>query len=279
MRGVPASLQALSLYCAVGIVCFGWAMGRLLGFHIGYYAALWLFGALFVYNLDRIRHDPADAINTPRRAAAASRLRRVRLALAIAAGAALVLVPLVAADWVTLALAICGGVVCASYSAPFAGIRLKDVPTLKTFFAPVIVTAAIFVLPMLHGQIDAGAAHTACVIAWAACYLLFNMILCDQRDLLGDAATGTRSLPEAIGPLRTLGLQVALIAGSVVLALGAALTSDSEAALAWLALAVAAPMYLGALLLTLRKPRGEHFYEWWVEGMLFLPAIVVAALG
>ncbi len=279
VKNLAASVQTLSVYCALGIVCFGWAMGRLLGFSTGYYAPLWLCGALFVYNLDRLRHDPADALNLPRRAAAGSRLRRLQLALVIASAALLVLIPLVALDWKTFALTVFGSGFCAAYSAPFAGFRLKDVPWLKTFFAPGIVTAAIFGLPLVHGGIDSSAAHFLSIAAWAGCYLLFNMILCDQRDLAGDAATGTHSLPAALGPLRTLGLQVALIAATVILALGAAFTSHSEAAFAWLALALAAPAYLGALLLTLRQPRGEHFYEWWVEGMLYLPALVVVALG
>ena len=43
----------------------------------------------------------------------------------------------------------------------------------------------------------------------------------------------------------------------------------------WLAACFLGPLYLGALLLAIRRPQSERFYEWAVEGMLFLPAIAV----
>jgi hypothetical protein len=45
----------------------------------------------------------------------------------------------------------------------------------------------------------------------------------------------------------------------------------------WLAGAVVA--HLGALLVAVRKPRPESFYEWWVEGVLHLHAVALCITG
>jgi hypothetical protein len=42
---------------------------------------------------------------------------------------------------------------------------------------------------------------------------------------------------------------------------------------------VLGPIYLGGMLLAVRRPRSERFYEWIVEGMLFLPAIAICIGG
>ena len=87
------------------------------------------------------------------------------------------------------------------------------------------------------------------------------MILCDLRDLEGDRATGIRTLPVLLGPAKTFRALVALLAvtGSLALANG------------WLPAGV---LYCAGLLVALRKPQSEAFYEWWVEGMLFVPAVI-----
>jgi hypothetical protein len=41
----------------------------------------------------------------------------------------------------------------------------------------------------------------------------------------------------------------------------------------WGVLAWAVPIYLGALWWAVRAPRSERFYEWAVEGMLYLPLL------
>jgi 4-hydroxybenzoate polyprenyltransferase len=93
------------------------------------------------------------------------------------------------------------------------------------------------------------------------------MVLCDERDVAGDRALGTRSLPVMLGEKNTRRFLVALLAGGVL----AAWTQG------WLLLAGAAGIYLAALLIALRQLRRESFYEWFVEGILFLPAAVTFA--
>jgi 4-hydroxybenzoate polyprenyltransferase len=101
------------------------------------------------------------------------------------------------------------------------------------------------------------------------------MILCDLRDRAGDEACGIRSLPVVLGDKRTRWLLVALLVGIEALALGACLLATAAHRNAWAIMCVVGPIYLGGMLLAVRHPRSERFYEWVVEGMLFLPAVAV----
>jgi hypothetical protein len=140
---LAALFQTLCFFVAAGIASFGWAICHLLGWPAAPYLPLWFCSALLIYNADRLRRDPADALNIPRRAAASARSRK--LSLAVLAGAVVVLVglPIVRGDWLTLGLIAAGTPVCLGYSAPIFGIRFKDVPLLKTLFAPTIVSVAV----------------------------------------------------------------------------------------------------------------------------------------
>jgi 1,4-dihydroxy-2-naphthoate octaprenyltransferase len=93
------------------------------------------------------------------------------------------------------------------------------------------------------------------------------MLLCDLRDLEGDRVAGTISLPVYLGTELTW--RVLLLVGSAVPLLAFLLS--------WPWQAFASLGYLAGLILALRRPRSESFYEWWVEGLLFLPALVEAA--
>ena len=62
-----------------------------------------------------------------------------------------------------------------------------------------------------------------------------------------------------------------------VLALVALWQSSASHAAPWRVVALIAPLYLGGILFAIRRPRSERFYEWWVEGILFLPALAVLA--
>ena len=93
---------------------------------------------------------------------------------------------------------------------------------------------------------------------------MFNMLLCDLRDMEGDRAAGTRSLPVLLGGRGTVGMLWVLIAAGVFCALMHG----------WPVLAGATVALLGPLAIAARRPRDEAFYEWLAEGTLFLPAIV-----
>ena len=274
-----SALHALHLYGAAGITAFGWAMCGLVGWDAGPWMPLWFCSALLIYNADRLRSDPADAVNVPARVAAGARLRRVSAAIAFAAALVLVALPLARRDWLTLGLVIAGAFTCLGYSLPLLGWRWKDVPLLKSFMAPTVVAAAIFGLPWLHEGPPAESALLIPTALRAWVFLLFNMLLCDLRDIAGDTRAGVRSVPVALGERRTRGLLWVLLAVVEGLALTALHTASPAHARVWLLLSIGAPLYLGALIVAVRRPRSEGFYEWWVEGMLFLPALAVWTAG
>src|ERR1700678_1825321 len=96
-RGLSEALRpmhALHIYGAVGIAVFGWSLGRWAGFASDRLLPLWLAGALVVYNLDRLKRDPSDSVNTPERVRWHGMLRRWSWLLTVAGGAVLVLWPL-----------------------------------------------------------------------------------------------------------------------------------------------------------------------------------------
>ena len=187
----------------------------------------------------------------------------------------LFLLPVWRRDWSTLALVVLGTLVCLNYSRPLLGFRFKNLPLLKTFFAPTVVAASLLALPWLHeGPPRSGSAFTLVAFrSWLL--LLFNMTLCDLRDLPGDRRAGTRSLPVCLGEKGTRLLLWSLLVVLEFLAVAAWRRAEPEWTQTWLLVAVGAPLYLGWLLLALRRARSERFYEWWVEGILFLPAIAV----
>lgn len=272
---MEALLHAVHLYGAAGITAFGWAVCRLLDWPSPPWLPLWFSAALLIYNADRLRFDRADLLNVPQRAATVARWQALCQAVCTTAALYLFTAPLLARDWLTFGLVLGGGVICLNYSFPLLGFRWKDVPLLKTLFAPSIVTAAILGLPWLrlNPATEFSMLVYGALLAWA--FLLFNMILCDLRDIDGDRAHGVRSLPVLLGEMRTRHLLVALLLIVEALILGALVYAPAAQATTWRILALLTPLHLGALIFAVRHPRSERFYEWAVEGMLFLPAVAV----
>lgn len=276
LRELETLLHTLSIYGALGITAFGWALGQIVGWETGPWMPFWFCAALLVYNADRLRRDPADSLNIPLREAAAGRLRALSFTVLAASALVLLGLPILRRDWLTLALVAGGALVSLDYSIPLFGFRFKDVPLLKTFFAPTIVTASVLGLPWLHlraGSVDNATLVLTALRSWS--FLMFNMILCDLRDRAGDNACGIRSLPVVLGDASTRRLLLALLGGIEVFALSAWMLASGAHRITWAIMCLLGPIYLGGLLLAVRRPRSERFYEWVVEGMLFLPAIAV----
>ena len=266
VRGLLGALRpvhALHLYGAAGIAVFGWSLGRWAGFDSGKLLPLWLAGALVVYNLDRLKRDPADRVNTPERASLHGMLRRWSWLVTAAGVAVLVLWPLWLGSGALLLLTGLALPLSLSYSFPLFGSRLKDVPVLKTLFAPLVVLTAVLAPPIL---LEGLAISPALLLAagWSWALLMFNMVLCDLRDIEGDRAAGTRSLPVLLGGAGTQRLLWLLIAA------GASCAAMHGSSL----LAVATVAALSPLALAAQRRRNEAFYEWLAEGTLFLPALV-----
>lgn len=276
--GLPAAANALHFYGAGAIVLCGWAFSRLLQFDCKPYAPLWFAGALLVYNIDRLKHDPSDAVNTPIRCATAKRLRRFSAAVITVAALVLVGLPLLRRDWLLLALTVSGSLVCANYSLSPLGFRLKDIPLLKTFLAPTIVLVSFLAPPLLHQGFETPLPYLAAASGWLWMFLCFNMILCDLRDIAGDILSGTRSVPVVLGRRRTLlALQFLLWA---TLGLGVAIGIAAPSALmarTWAIMGISAAFYQGMLLKHVHdQTPTEAFFEWWVEGMLFIPPLIIS---
>ncbi len=277
LRSLEIWVQTLHLYGAAGIAAFGWAMCRLLGWNAEPWLPMWICAALLLYNLDRLRRDPADRLNTPRREEAAQRLRVWSSLVMVISVGVLMLLPVKRRDWLTLFLTVGGAMVCLNYSLPVAGFRLKDVPLLKTFFAPTLVIAAVFGLPLLHGF---GKWNVATFLAalWGWVLLFCNMLLCDLRDIPGDRACGVVSVPSALGARATrrlLWILAAITAAAGLLIAG----TPTDRPMLWASLGIAGAAYVGGLVWAVHRDRSERFYEWWVEGVLFVPAVVVWLAG
>ena len=286
---IETVIQTLSLYGAAGIAAFGWAMGGLLGVDATPWMPLWFCAALLIYNADRLRRDPADALNLPARTAASARMRTASAVTLALAALVLIGLPVWWRDWLTLALVTAGAIVTLGYSIPILGFRWKDVPLVKTLFAPAVVTAAVFgpligidtpygpcALHLYPGwKVLAPLCIAVDLIPWALCYLLFNMLLCDLRDLAGDTACGIRSIPVVWGEggARRL-LWVLAVVGQVLLAIFIRFGETPHYPYAILSLVTG--LWQACLLLATRGPRSERFYEWAVEGLLYLPAIACA---
>jgi 4-hydroxybenzoate polyprenyltransferase len=256
-------MHALHLYGAAGIAVFGWSVARWAGFSSGILLPLWLAGALVVYNLDRLKKDPADALNTPERVRCHGMLRSWSWFLAAAGAAVLLGWPVWLRNTPLLILTALAIPVALSYSFPLFGARLKDIPVVKTLFAPLVVIAAVIVPPVLLQRLPVGV-PLLLAAGWGWALLMFNMVLCDLRDMDGDRAAGTRSLPVILGPARTHALLWLLITA------GAACAFIHH----WPILAASTLALLSPLAIAARRPRTEAFYEWLAEGTLFLPAIV-----
>jgi 4-hydroxybenzoate polyprenyltransferase len=263
LRTALQPIHALHLYGAAGIAVFGWSVARWAGFSSWKLLPLWLAGALVVYNLDRLKKDPADALNTPERVRSHAMLRAWSWRLAGIGAVILLVWPIWLGNIGLLLLTALALPISLSYSFPLLGPRLKDVPVVKTLFAPVVVIMAVLAPPVLLDGVTLGP-PLLLAAGWGWALLMFNMLLCDLRDMDGDRAAGTRSLPVLLGATGTQRLLWLLIAAGALCAM----------IHGWPILAASTVALLAPLAIAARRRRAEAFYEWLAEGTLFLPALV-----
>jgi 4-hydroxybenzoate polyprenyltransferase len=274
-RRFAAAFQALSLYVSAAIAACGWGISHLFNFDGGPYLLLWFAGATLVYNIDRLRPDPADLLNIPQRHAAFARLSRLSRALVATSLLSLIVLPVFMQKWLLLALTLTAALVCICYSLRPLGFRLKDVPVLKSLFAPTIAAAAFLVPPLCYGFLDNSAGYAIETASWLWMFLCFNMILCDLRDILGDSREGIRSIPVLIGARTTRSILRLIFIATLATGIFNALSAPTELRDLWIALALITAAYQWHLLRTPEAKRNEAYYEWRVEGMLFIPALAV----
>ncbi len=268
-KNAAALLQSLHLYGSLAVCALGWATARLLGCESSRLTPLWFFGMLAAYNLDRLRPDPADAINVPRRTRRAAAHTGLSITLIAGSIAFLVALPLARGDWTLLGLTALGGLCAAGYITGFGRTRIKDLPRLKTLAPPAVVTAAFLVPPLLARQLPPWLLSLAIGI-WLFTLLLTNMLVCDRRDIAGDRLSGVRSIPVLLGEKASLFLATGCVLLHGLAALLLARLDPAQRPL-WLGLALAGPACALAVVAAARAPRSEAFYEWIVEGLFFVP--------
>jgi 4-hydroxybenzoate polyprenyltransferase len=201
----------LEIIGGVSVTCLGWVACHLTRSPWLRSAPLWLGGYLLVYNFDRLHFDPADQVNTPSRFLYRESLRSKRFFLIWLSAATLVVWPAVTGRWwliPPIALAI---VALQFYSRPIplVGKRLKDLPVLKTFIAPLLIAAVLALWPVLELGRSLGPKEIL-VFFWCFIILSVNSISFDLRDIEGDLRSRTRTLPVLLGANRSAVLLGAL---------------------------------------------------------------------
>jgi 4-hydroxybenzoate polyprenyltransferase len=208
----------LEVVGGVSVTCLGWVACHLTGSPWLRSAPLWLGGYLLVYNFDRLHYDPADQVNTPSRFLYRESLRSKRLFLIWLSSATLVGWPAVSGRWwliPPIALAI---VALQFYSRPipFVRKRLKDLPVLKTFIAPLLIAAVLVLWPVLELRRSLGPREML-VFLWCFIVLSVNSISFDLRDIEGDLRNRTRTLPVLLGANRSAVLLGALAVAATLM--------------------------------------------------------------
>ena len=201
----------LEVVGGVAVISLGWVACYLTGSPWLRSAPLWLGGYLLVYNSDRLHYDPADQVNTPTRFLYRESLRSKRLLLIWLSAATLVGWPAVTGRWwlippIGLAIA-----ALQFYSRPIPLVRkrLKDLPVLKTFIAPLLIAAVLVFWPVLEIGRRLGSKEIL-VFFWCFIILSVNSISFDLRDIQGDLRNGTRTVPVLLGASRSTVLVGAL---------------------------------------------------------------------
>lgn len=195
----------LEIIGGVGVTCLGWVSCCLTGSSWLPSAPLWLGGYLLVYNLDRLHRDPADQVNTPTRFLWRESLRPKRLMVIWLSAAMLIAWPGLTGRWwliPPLALVI-AALQFYSRPLPYIGKRMKDLPVLKTFIAPVLVATVLVFWPVLELRRSLGTREIL-IFIWCLMILSVNSLSFDLRDIEGDSRTGTKTAAVLLGTNRSV---------------------------------------------------------------------------
>ena len=213
----------LELVGATVVTSLGWAACRILQIDSLPSAPLWFAGYLLVYNLDRLYPDPADLVNIPIRSRKAGELRAARITLAFLSAAVLLVWSLLTGRWwLVLALPFAAAIL-QFYSRPVPGMgfRLKDLSYVKSFLPPAVIAGILVVWPCVENG-RSFRLNEYLVLLWCLLLLTINSLVFDYRDIEGDSAAGTGTIPVRLGARNTIylliGLAVALVGVSAWLA-------------------------------------------------------------
>jgi hypothetical protein len=212
IQSILVTIYVLELVGATAVTSLGWAACRILKINWTPSAPLWFAGYVFVYNLDRLYPDPADPVNVPVRSCKTVKLRSARITLVLLSPLVLVIWPLLSGRWwLVLALAFAAAAL-QFYSRPIPGVgyRIKDLPYLKSLVVPGIIAGVLVVWPCLE---NARSLRLKECFVFLSCLLVLtiNSLVFDYRDIAGDAAFGTGTLPVHLGRRNTIYLLLVLV--------------------------------------------------------------------
>src|SRR5208337_3922249 len=213
IQSILVTIYVLELVCATAVTSLGWAACRML--HIDWTPSgpLWFAGYLFVYNLDRLCSDPADPVNVPVRSSKGAELRWARIALVLLSSVMLVIWPLLTGRWWLVVILAVAAALLQFYTRaiPGVGYRIKDLPYLKSLLVPGVIAGVLVVWPCL--EIGRSFRLKEClVLFWCLLVLTINSLVFDYRDVAGDAAAGTGTIPVRLGRRNTIYLLLVLVA-------------------------------------------------------------------
>jgi 4-hydroxybenzoate polyprenyltransferase len=213
IKSLLVTIYVLELIGATAVTSLGWAACRILRINWTSSAPLWLAGYIFVYNFDRLYPDPADPMNVPVRWRETVKLRSARISLVLLSSLVLIVWPLLTGRW--WLVFVLGFVVALLqfYSRPIPGTgrRIKDLPYLKSLSVPGLIAGALVIWPCLENgrsfRVKECLVFLLCLLV-----LTINGLVFDYRDITGDAAFGTRTVPVRLGRKNTIYLLAALVA-------------------------------------------------------------------
>ena len=210
IQSILVTIYVLEPVGAAAVTSLGWEACRILKLDWIRSAPLWFAGYVLVYNLDRLYPDPADPVNVPVRWRKTLELRSARLCLVLFCSLVLIIWPVLTGRWwlvLALGLAV---VLLQFYSRPIPGTchRIKDLPYIKSLSVPGLIAGALVLWPCLE---NGGPLRTkeCFVFLWCLLVLTINGLVFDYRDIAGDAAFGTRTLPVQLGRRNTIYLLLA----------------------------------------------------------------------
>jgi 4-hydroxybenzoate polyprenyltransferase len=212
IQSILVTIYVLELVGATAVTSLGWAACRILKINWTLSAPLWFAGYLFVYNFDRLYPDPADPVNVPVRWRKTVKLRSARISLILLSSLVLIIWPLLTGRlWLVLALGF-AVTLLQFYSRPIPGIRrrIKDLPYIKSLSVPGLIAGALVVWPCLENA-RSFRGKECFVFLLCLLVLTINGLVFDYRDMAGDAAFGTRTLPVCLGRGNTMYLLLVLV--------------------------------------------------------------------
>jgi 4-hydroxybenzoate polyprenyltransferase len=212
IQSLLVTIYVLELIGATAVTSLGWTVCRILRINWTSSAPLWFAGYVFVYNFDRLYLDPADPVNVPVRWRKTVKLRSARIGLVLLSSLVLIVWPLVTGRWWLVLLL---GFVLALlqfYSRPIPGInrRIKDLPYLKSLSVPGLIAGALVVWPCLENSRNFRLKECF-VFLLCLLVLTVNGLVFDYRDITGDAAFDTRTVPVCLGRKKTIYLLAVLV--------------------------------------------------------------------